>query len=98
MLFAWTWLLLKPNPVPKIIDDSLVEDVKFILSKCAHFSAFAFLAWFGTFRMQASRWKWIWLGLVLHGIATEIGQYIGNEYFHARWYKFIGISAISGLR
>lgn len=81
MLVVWTWLLLKPNPVPKIIDDSLLEEIKFVLSKCVHAGSYAFLAWFGTFRMVPARWKWVWLGLVLHGILTEIGQYIGNTYF-----------------
>ena len=81
LMVIWTWLLLKPNPVPEMLSQSLLEDVKFYLSKCVHFGTFAFLAFYGTYRMSPANWKWLWLFLFFYGIASEIGQYIGNEYF-----------------
>ncbi len=81
ILTVWTWLLLKPNPVPTIIADNLLEDLKFVIGKTLHFAAYAFLACCGTWRMQSANWKWIWLLLLGHAIATELGQHYGSIYF-----------------
>jgi hypothetical protein len=81
IFLVWTWLLLKPNPVPEFMAHSLMEDVKFFISKVVHFSAFAFLGWYGTFRVETANWKWIWLALVAYAGLTELGQYYGNLWY-----------------
>lgn len=81
ILIIWTWLLLKPNPVPEFVAKSFMEDVKYVMGKSLHFAAFAFLAWYGTFRVMRSNWKWLWLGCILYAIASELGQHYGKIYF-----------------
>ena len=74
ILLIWTWLLLKPNPVPEFIAHSFVDDVKFVMGKSLHFFAFAFLAWYGSFRRPVPQWNWVWLVSVLYAIASELGS------------------------
>lgn len=89
VLLVWTWLLVKPEPIP----ESLVGGVAwfdprllhFLLAKSLHFgvySGFAFLgAWLVRDRYDR---KWIWIALVLHGVASEVGQMVGSEYFDTK--------------
>lgn len=80
LLLVWTVLLVKPNPVP----ESLIGDASlfFILSKAAHLSCYAFLAVLGGSLVPAGRRRDLVLALlVLHGAATEVGQWVGNEYY-----------------
>lgn len=82
LVVIWTWLLLKPNPVPEFVAKSFMDDVKYVMGKTLHFVAFAFLAWYGSFRRERRQWKWVWLGCFLYAIASELGQYYGDLYFH----------------
>jgi hypothetical protein len=80
LLLAWTWLLLKPDPVPEIVMKSLLDDVKFLMAKGLHLSVYAAFAFLGT-RLVPRHHRWVMVLLILHGIATELGQHFGDLWF-----------------
>ncbi|CAN5143791.1 hypothetical protein BH11PLA2_BH11PLA2_41110 [soil metagenome] len=80
-MFVWTWLLLKPNPVPAVVAESLMGDVIFYIGKTIHLSMYAALMFYGTFCVSIHHWKWLAGGLVAHGILSELGQYFGDLWF-----------------
>jgi hypothetical protein len=92
-LVVWTWLLVKPNPVPTFIAESILDDIKFVMGKTLHLSAYAFLAWLGTHAFARPWWRAIGIGLALHGLGTEVAQYYGNLWYQTnrtgRWYDVI---------
>jgi|GEM_PF-879283 len=74
-LGLWTWKLLEPNPVPEAIAEKLKGDLKFFLGKGLHACAYAFLTLLAVTLPLPQYWRWFFVGLlVLHGVATEIGQ------------------------
>ena len=86
LLAYWTYMLLKRNPVP----ESLLPEFSwfdkgmlyFLLSKALHLGSYAFMAVLGGSLAPPGRRRTLVFGLlVLHGAATEFGQWIGNEYF-----------------
>lgn len=79
-LLLWTWLLLKPHPVPEIIAHTLLDDVKFVLGKLLHLCTYALLTWWGLKLFPGQR-RWLIGGMMLHGILTELGQYYGHFYY-----------------
>lgn len=83
-LALWTWLLLKPEPVPEFLVRTLMDDVKYIASKCLHFSVYAAFAWYGSGDLPPRGRRWFWALLLLHGAATELGQYYGNLYLETQ--------------
>jgi hypothetical protein len=61
--------------VPESITRGLSTDLHFILAKCLHAGAYAFLTVLGVTLSQ--RWRWWVVGfLAAHGVATEILQYV----------------------
>lgn len=88
LLAVWFWLLIEPDPVPETFLETAtpfefdLEFVHFVLAKLTHFSAYAVLALIGGF-LPRTPWGQvrIWGGLMLHGIASEVGQVIGSRYF-----------------
>jgi len=82
ILLVWTWLLIKPNPVPLIVADNLLDDIKFIIGKTLHLTMYTVLALYGTWRMQPRLRKWIWLLLFLHAAASELAQHFGSLYYN----------------
>lgn len=86
LLASWTYLLLKPDPVPERLFDGIswfdVETLKFLLAKALHLGSYAFMAVLGGSLVPAGRRRaWLFGLLVLHGIGTEIGQWVGDRYF-----------------
>ncbi len=89
LLAVWTWLLLKPEPVP----ESLVGSVPwfdpatlfFLLAKAAHLSVYAGFAFLGGWLLPSRRARlWLAMALILHGIASEIGQMVGAAHFDTK--------------
>ena len=75
-LALWTWKLLDPRPVPDELRAALgVWDwLPILAAKSLHMAGYAFLAVTGQL-MVRRRYRPIVAGLlVVHGIATEIGQ------------------------
>ena len=89
ILLVWTWLLVKPQPVP----ESLVGGIPwfdpamlfFVLAKVTHFSVYAGFAFLGGWLMPNRRARfWFGLALILHGIASEVGQMVGAAHFDTK--------------
>ncbi|QEL14370.1 VanZ family protein [Limnoglobus roseus] len=86
LLLVWSWLLVKPEPVPEsLLGDGFGfdrETLHFVLAKSLHLSVYAFFAVFGGLLPDSARGRrWVWGGLVLHGILSEIAQMIGAAHF-----------------
>lgn len=83
LLGYWTYLLLKPQPVPESVFDGFSwfekATLMFVLAKALHFGVFAFLAAFGG-TLGVGR-RWVCGGLLLHATLTEVAQFYGNLYF-----------------
>ncbi len=75
VLGFWTWELLAENPVPESISKAIPGEWKFYLAKGLHVSVYALLtllaAWLPIPRVTFGL---IVVGLLAHGIATEVGQ------------------------
>lgn len=90
LLLVWTWLLLKPEPVPEsILAEGATffdpEMLFFVLAKLTHLSVYAgFASLVGWIARTPSRRRTLWLLLVGHGIASEIGQMIGAAHFDTK--------------
>ncbi len=89
VFLIWTWLLVKPQPVP----ESLVGGVSwfdpellfFVLAKATHFSVYAGLAIIGGWLVRDHRNRMVlWCLLIVHGIGSEVGQMIGDMYFETK--------------
>ncbi|MGL4421986.1 MAG: VanZ family protein [Gemmataceae bacterium] len=86
LLGLWTYKLLEPKPLPENFLGGFSwfdrEMLLFLLAKTLHFGAYAFLAFVGSFLAGGTRFRCcIYLFLILHGIATEIGQmYVPNRF------------------
>jgi VanZ family protein len=80
-LALMTWKLLEPRPVPEALTESLSGDWLFILAKCFHAGAYAFMTVLGATAPVSRRWRVALVGLMfLHGVGTEIGQtYVPNR-------------------
>lgn len=74
-LGLWTYELLVDNPVPESVSSAIPGEWKFYLAKGLHISAYASLtllaAWLPVHRKG---YGFIVVGLLLHGIGTEVGQ------------------------
>jgi hypothetical protein len=58
------------------------EMLFFVLSKTLHLCSYAFMAVLGGSLVPAGRRRaFVLAALVLHGAATEVGQWVGNRYF-----------------
>jgi VanZ family protein len=80
-LALWTYELLAENPVPESISRAIPDEWKFWLAKGLHVAAYAFLTIFAAFLpIQRLHFWLVVMLLVLHGIATEVGQ----DYVHGR--------------
>ncbi len=87
-LVLWSWLLIKPNPFPDTAKEleNWGEWATFLAAKTLHASCYAVL----------TLWVWVcWTGrlqrrlfglVILHGIASELGQYLGNLWFNTGRY------------
>jgi VanZ family protein len=74
-LFIFTTMLLVPRPLPEKVTKSLDLDLQYILNKAAHMGGYAYLAITGFLLPRVTIWRWVMVGgVLLHGIATEIGQ------------------------
>src|SRR3954469_23039826 len=72
----WTWKLLEPSPIPEAIGEEIPADLKFILSKLLHASAYAFLTVLVAWLPVRRQYFWTAVGvLALHGCLTEYLQY-----------------------
>lgn len=72
---VWTWALLVENPVPEKLRGELGIDWEFILGKCLHGGAYAFLTVLGGLWPKSRRGQWFVIGLLaFHGMLTEILQ------------------------
>lgn len=86
LLAYWTYMLLRPDPVPESVFEGVpwfdTKMLKFVLAKTLHLCSYAFMAVLGGTLVPAGRWRGVVLGLlVLHGAATELGQWVGNTYY-----------------
>jgi len=74
----WTWKLLEPHPVPEDLRAELDwAGLSFIAAKSLHAVGYAFLTVLAATLPVPQRWRYVLIGLlVLHGVATEIGQYV----------------------
>ena len=76
-LGLWTWKLLEPSPVPEAVAEEIPTDLKFILSKVAHAGAYAFLTVLAAFLpVRRPYFRAAVAGLALHGVGTEVLQYV----------------------
>ena len=85
-LSLWSWKLLEPNPIPEVVADNIPIDLKFILAKTLHGSAYAFLTILAGFLPIRRPYFWaVVMMLALHAVGTEIGQtYVPNRHGSAR--------------
>jgi hypothetical protein len=86
LLVVWSWLLVRRNEIPESFLGGYSwfdrEMAIFIISKFVHLGVYAFFALFGGLLPLTTRGRVVlWVCLALHGIASEIGQMIGNAYF-----------------
>jgi hypothetical protein len=87
LLAVWSWLLVKPSPVPESLlggVGSVFDPVmlQFILAKLTHLSVYAFFAVLGGLIPATRRGQLgVWGGLVLHGVLSEVGQMVGSAHF-----------------
>jgi VanZ family protein len=83
-LGVWSWLLVKPNPFPETAKE--LNEWAFIAAKLLHAGCYAVLTlwvWFGwSGRVQ----QWLFALVVLHGVASEVGQYLGNQWYQTGRY------------
>jgi VanZ family protein len=81
-LSLWTFELLAENPVPDSVSRAIPDEWKFWLAKGLHVAAYAFLTVLAG-QLPVPR-VYFWLVvmlLVLHGIATEVGQtYVAGRH------------------
>ena len=81
-LSLWTYELLAENPVPDSVSRAIPDEWKFWLAKGLHVAAYAFLTFLAA-QLPVPR-VYFWLVvmlLVLHGIATEVGQtYVAGRH------------------
>lgn len=89
VLMIWTWLLVKPQPVPESVVGGVSwfdpELLFFLLAKTTHFSVYAGLAMIGGWLVRDQRNQFVlWVALIVHGIGSEIGQMIGATYFDTK--------------
>jgi hypothetical protein len=85
LLAYWTYLLLKPSPFPDTYIPEFSwfdkELLKFLLAKLLHLGVYTFFAILGGSLVPAGRGRALILaGLVLHGAASEVGQWVGGTY------------------
>jgi hypothetical protein len=75
-LSLWTWKLLEPYPVPEEIRQGLAgAELLLIAAKSLHALGYAFLTILAATLPVPRHWRCFFVGLlVLHGVATEIGQ------------------------
>ena len=87
-LLLWSWLLLKPNPFPETSKelDTWGEWATFLAAKTLHAGCYAvltlwvWLGWHG--RVQ----KWLFGLVICHAVASELGQYLGNQWYRTGRY------------
>ena len=89
LLLVWTWLLVKPQPVPESLVGGVPwfdpEMLFFLLAKATHFSVYAGFAFLGGWLLPSRRARlWLAMALILHGIASEIGQMVGAAHFETK--------------
>lgn len=74
-LGVWTWELLAENPVPESVHRLIPDGWHFWLAKGLHVVAYAFLTVLAATLPLERVYFWMVVSLlVLHGIATEVGQ------------------------
>lgn len=74
LLAGWTWLLVRPNPVPAVVE-VVPFAWRFLASKGLHGSVYAALAILGCLWPSSRRGRTAVVGLLfLHGVATEAIQ------------------------
>ncbi len=85
MLGGWTWALLTPHPVPPPVEAvfGLHAWAAFVAAKVLHLGAYALLAALAAIVVRGAGPRtgyWAAGVLLLHGVATEIGQtYVPNR-------------------
>lgn len=85
-LFLWTYELMAENPVPDAVSQAIPDEWKFWLAKGLHVCGYAFLTLLAAWLPIPRSFFWLVIaGLLLHGIATEVGQsYTANRHGSAR--------------
>ncbi|HVL14866.1 MAG TPA: VanZ family protein [Gemmata sp.] len=80
-LGLWTWKLLEPNPVPEKVTEGWSLSRKYVAAKVLHVGAYGFLTLLAAWLPVRRNYFWGFVGLLmLHGIATEVGQsYVPNR-------------------
>lgn len=74
-LALWTYELLAENPVPESVSRAIPNEWKFWLAKGLHVAGYAFLTVLAASLPVPRVVFWLVIALlVLHGIATEVGQ------------------------
>ena len=82
-LLAWSWLLVKSNPFPEVAKElaNWGDWATFLSAKALHAGVYATLT-AGGILLYRGRAKQAWIaGLFAHGLASELAQYFGNEWF-----------------
>ena len=76
-LSLWTWKLLEPTPVPEAVTAGWSLEFKLVAAKSLHVAGYAFLTVLAATLPAPRRWRVSLVGfLVLHGVGTEIAQYV----------------------
>jgi len=76
-LGLWTWKLLEPNPVPEAVRSGIPADLDFWLAKSLHAGAYTFLTVLASFLPVRRSYFWATVAvLALHGVTTEVLQYV----------------------
>ena len=86
-LSLWTWKLLEAYPVSEEISDELEKaGLSFAAAKSLHAGGYAFLTVLAATMPVERRGRIFLVGfLILHGVATEIGQtYVPNRFGSVR--------------
>jgi VanZ family protein len=86
LLGLWTWKLLEPYPVPETVVKEIPLNIRFLLAKLLHAGAYSILTILAAFLPVRRPYFWMIIAtLLLHGIATEIGQtYTPNRHGSVR--------------
>lgn len=86
LLLYWSYLLVKPSPVPENLLEGIpwfdLVMLKFILAKTLHLCSYIFMAVLGGSLLPPGRLRTaLYVGLIAHGALAELAQWLGNMYF-----------------
>lgn len=74
LLVIWTWLLVRPNPIPEIVE-AIPGSWRFLAAKTLHGGTYAFMTVLGLIWTTSPRGRILVVALLLmHGVGTEVTQ------------------------